>query len=517
MTMEQRTLLRISGFLIAALAIAVLSSTGALAQSAPSEDTMVVAVPGFPNELDPDFGETAAKGNVLRQILDLPVWYDETGFLHGWVFESWEVLNDGLTWRFNIRQGLEFESGTPVNAETVKFTFDRMFDEELLDHGADNQFPLRADLVSVEIVDDYVLDINTSVPNATVITRLYVVYLLDPAFYRDASVAQAATHAQGGGPYRVVRFVPDDYIELVRNEDYWYGTPDIERIVIRAVPEASSRVAMLETGEVDIALDLSPDDIPVMQTFPGVKVEAVQSSRRVGLIFNQREPRFADKRVRQAFNYAIDFDEINDALLYGMASRLQTYRGTGYCSDPDMSPYPYDPERARELLEEADFPMDEKIVIHVSSIVGYRIAVVQAMASQLERLGLDVEVNVIERSVYVQMVTDRNYDGMIEVGLGGRGDPAQDAQVFAFGGLWNPGGWEDEAAHHFNDLLAEIQAAFDPDVVCEMTKELEAIAYEHAPWLYSHHPLEIAGVNERIDWDPRSDSHLFWRTARWAR
>jgi peptide/nickel transport system substrate-binding protein len=144
---------------------------------------------------------------------------------------------------------------------------------------------------------------------------------------------------------------------------------------------------MLETGEVDIALDLAPDDIPVLQSIPGINVAAISSSRRVGLPFNQQEERFQDLRVRQAFNYAIDWDEISDALLYGMSNRLKTYRGTDYCSDASLTPYAYDPERARALLEEANFPMDEEIVLNVAGNVGYRIQVVEAMASQLRQLG----------------------------------------------------------------------------------------------------------------------------------
>lgn len=514
---ETRTPARGSAILTLIALFAFVAAPGVLAQSPPSHDTMVVAVPALPTELDPDFAESAVKGNVLRQVLDLPTWYDHRGVLHGWVFDSWEVIDDGLTWRFAIREGLEFHSGTPVNAETVKFTFDRMLDEELLARGADNQFPHRVGLVSVDVIDEYVLDITTDEPNSLVTARLYVVYLVDPAFYADATPSEAATMARGGGPYEIVAFVPDDYVEFVRNDDYWNGAPDIERIVVRAVPERSSRIAMLETGEVDIALDLGPDDIPILLSIPGVNVAATESSRRIGLAFNQREERFQDKRVRQAFNYAIDFDEINEALLYGMASRLQTYRGTDVCSDPDMEPYPYDPERALALLEEANFPMDEEVVIHVGGHQGYRIQVVQAMASQLQRLGINARTNVVEASVFTQMVGNRDFTGLAELGLGGRGVPAQDATVFAFGGFWNPTGWEDEAAHEFNELLGEIQAEFDPDVVCEMTKVLEAIAYEHAPWLYSHHPLEIAGVNERIDWAPRIDAQLFWWTANWAR
>ncbi len=504
-------------FALIASMVGLFATPGALAQSTPSHDTLVVAVPSLPPELDPDFGESGVKGNVLRQTLDLPTWYDHRGVLHGWVFESWELINDDLTWRFTIREGLTFHSGTPVNAETVKFTFDRMFDDELLALGANNQFPHRVGLVDVEVVDDYVLDITTEEPNSLVTARLYVVYLVDPAFYSEASPAEAATNARGGGPYEIVAFVPDDYVEFVRNDDYWNGAPDIERIVVRAVPERSSRIAMLETGEVDIALDLGPDDIAILESIPGVNVAATESSRRIGLHFNQAEARFQDKRVRQAFNYAIDFDEINETLLYGLGSRLKTYRGTDVCSDPALEPYAYDPERALALLDEAGFPMDEEVLLHVGGHAGHRIQVVQAIASQLARLGINARAQITEASVWTQLIGNRSFEGMVEIDLGGRGVPTQDAAVFKFGGFWNPTSWEDEAAHEFNAMLDVMETVFDPDVVCDMTKDLEALAYEHAPWLFLYHPLEIAGVNERVVWAPRIDAQLFWWTASWAR
>jgi peptide/nickel transport system substrate-binding protein len=486
------------------------------AQPDPSENTLVVAVSSLPTELDPDYGESSEKGNVLRQIFDLPTWYDSQGVLHPWVFESWEVINEGLTYRVKIREGLTFASGTPVNAETVKFTFDRMVDPEMLAAGANNQFPLRANLVGTVVVDEYTLDINTEEPNVLVPARLYVVYLVDPSFYDGATPEQAATEAHGGGPYRLVEFVSDDYAVMERVEGYWAGTPDIERLVFRAVPETSSRIAMLETGEVDIALGLAPDDISIVERIPGVHIAAIEGARRIGLVFNQRLEKFQDKRVRQAFNLAIDWEEIDQALLHGLSSRAVTYRGSDYCANPELSPYPYDPERALALLQEANFPMDETITIDISSSYGYRVPVVQAMASQLERLGLDVEVNVIEFSVYMQMITNREFNDLIEIGLGGRGVPVQDAEVLMDGALWHPGGWDDEQAREFNSLLAEMKTEFNEDVTCQMTKELEAITYDAAPWLFSHHSLVIAGVNDRVNWKPRIDDQLFFREATWA-
>ncbi|MBX3143576.1 MAG: ABC transporter substrate-binding protein [Trueperaceae bacterium] len=488
----------------------------AWAQPPPSANTLVVAVSALPTELDPDFGETTEKGNVLRQVFDLPTWYDSNGVLHPWVVESWELLNENRTYRLSIRQGLQFASGTPVNAETVKFTFDRMTDPAMLAAGANNQFPIRVSLVSTEVVDEYTLDINTAEPTTLVPLRLYVVFLVDPAYYEGASIRDVALTPHGGGPYRVTEFVPAEYVVLERNENYWFEIPDVERLVLRAVPERSSRLAMLETGEVDIAMDLAPDDIPLLQRIPHAKAVSIPGARRIGLVYNQRDEYFADKRVRQALNYAVDWDEIRDTLLYGLGDRLVTYRGSDVCSSPDLLAYPYDPARALALLDEAGFPMDKKLTIDVAGNGGYRIAVLQAVAAQLGRIGLNVEVNVVEFSVYNQMITNRNFNEMIEVGLGGRGVPVQDAEVLKNGVLWHPGGWDDEQAVAFNELLAEMEATFDEDIVCDMTKELEALAHDGAPWLFLHRQLIVAGVNNRVDWQPRIDGQLFFRDSRWV-
>ena len=507
------------GYCLGLLTILILGlshADPAQAQMAPDESTLVVAVSEGPTELDPDFGESSIKGNILRQIFDLPTWYDDQGVLQSSIFESWEILNEGRTWRFKIVEGAEFVSGTPINAETIKFTFDRMIDPDILAAGSNNQFPSRVGLTGVEVVDEYTLDINTEEPNILVPLRLYVVYLLDPSFYADAPLSETASHTAASGPYELVEFVPDDHIILERNENYWRGPADIERIVFRIVPERSSRIAMLETGEVDIALDLATDDIPILQDIPNVNAAVIEGARRVGLVFNQQKPYFQDKRVRQAFNYAINWDDIKNALLSGIGDRATTYRGTDFCANPELSPYPYDPERAMELLEAANFPMDQPLTIDVSSAYGYRVQVVQAIAAQLEDLGLEVEVNVLDNSVYRQRVFGRDFSDMIEVGLGGRGVPTQDAQVFLADAAWNPSSWQDEQWQEFDSILSEMSSNFDSDARCAMTKELEAIAYDAAPWLFTHHELIVAGVHQRVDWMPRLDDHLYFYNASWA-
>jgi peptide/nickel transport system substrate-binding protein len=497
---------------------AVVAAATAAPTAAPvaEQEPLVIAVAAGPTELDPDLGESTVKGNIIRQLLDIPTWFNEQGEMMPSVFESWEVLNEGKTWRFKIHEGITFWSGTPMNAETVKFTFDRMVDPKILEAGGKNSFPSRVGLVSTEVVDEYTLDIHTEEPNNLVPLRLYVVYLLDPEYYQTADLTDAAINPAGSGPYKLAEFVADDHITLVANEDYWMGKPEIETVIFKIVPERSSRIAMLETGEADIALDLAPDDIALVEAIPGARVSWVEGARRIGLHINQRMPYLQDKRVRQALNYAVDWDAIKDSLLGGLGSRLVTYRGGDVWANPDLKAYPYDPEKAKQLLEEAGFPMDQSLIIDVSSADGIRVQICQAIVSQWQEIGLQAEVNVMEDSVLTQAVFDRDVHDMVATGFGGRGNPIQDAGSFSEDS-WNMTGWEDEKWLESEDLRKRIQSSFDEEEQKRLSQELEALAYEEAPWVYLYRGLVIAGVSERVDWDVRNDGQLFLYYASWAK
>jgi peptide/nickel transport system substrate-binding protein len=480
------------------------------------QEPLIVAVSAGPKELDPDFGESTSKGNILRQLFDTPTWYDDQGVLHPSVFESWEILNEGKTYRFRIREGIRFWSGNPLDAQAAKFTFDRMLDPDMLEAGANNNFPSRVGLVDTEVVDDYTLDMHLEAPSVLVPMRLYVVYMLDPDYYQSASLEETATTPGGSGPYKLEEFVPDDHITLVRNEDYWRGVPEVEKIIIRIVPERSSRIAMLETGEAHVAMDLVPDDMALVEGIPHARLSWIEGARRMGLAFNQKKPYLQDKRVRQAFNYAVDWDSIKDNLLGGLGGRATTYRGTSFWANPDLNPYPHDAEKALELLDEAGFPMDQPLTIDVDTRYSSRVQVTQAVAAQFRELGLDVTVNPVEYSVFRQMVFDRDFHDMVFLGLGGRGVPMQDAGVFAEGAMWNPTSWVDEDWEEFEELRLEMLATFDEDRQKEISQQLEAITYDACPWVWLYHDLVIAGVDKSVDWDVRIDGQLFFYWAGWA-
>jgi peptide/nickel transport system substrate-binding protein len=485
-------------------------------QQKPKEQKpLIIAVAAGPKELDPDFGETTIKGNVLRQLFNMPTWFNEKGETIPSVFESWEVINEGKTWRFKIRQGAKFWSGSPINAETVKYTFDRMVSEDILDAGGKNAFPMRVGLVGTEVVDEYTIDVHTEEPNNLVPLRLYVVFLLDPSHYETAPLSETASKPAGSGPYKLVEFVPDDHITIVANDDYWMGKPEIETIIFKIVPERSSRIAMLETGEADIALDLAPDDMALVESIPGVRVSWIEGSQRIGLHINQSMPYLRDKRVRQALNHAVNWDVIKDSLLGGMGSRLVTYRGGELWANPNLSAYRYDPEKAKQLLEEANFPMDQKLIIDVTSANPVRSQICQVIASQWADIGLKVEVNILEDSVLTQSIFDRKTNDMVALGFGGRGNPIQDASTFN-ADAWNMTGWEDEKWLEAEELRKQISSSFDEEEQKRLSQQLEALVYEEAPWVFLYRDLVIAGVSERVDWDVRNDGHLFLYYAGWA-
>lgn len=295
-------------------------------------------------ELDPAGPNNADQGFHLAatQIYDTLVLRDGNEFIPR-LASSWEQPDD-LTWVFTLRDDVQFHDGSPVEAQDVVASLERLAASET------PLAPLWSALDSVEATDENTVTITTTEPVGTMLTSLTLMYVV-PA--EGAETEGFFSNPVGSGPFKVVDFLPEERLDLEANPDYWDGAPNLETLTFRDIPEEASRATALRAGEIDVTWDVSAQQQQQLEQEPNITLSQVPSYVYYFEWFNSSEPPFDDARVRRAMWHAVDTEAIAEQL-FGGSGQLATApipsSVFGHCP---QEPYEYDPELARELLEEA--------------------------------------------------------------------------------------------------------------------------------------------------------------------
>lgn len=294
---------------------------------------------------------------VLRNIFDSLVFRTHEGRVIPWLAHTWRAVDD-LTFEFELVEGVTFHNGEALTAEDVVFTFERI----LTEGGVGGQTSPRAGLLGpidrVEAVDDYTVRLHyrETFPQGLLEQALVHFQIVPRDHVEAVGVDEFARNPVGSGPFSFASGTIDSQVTLRRNPDYWNGAPQLETLVFRMMPEPSTRVAALLSGEVQVIQEVPGDLVERIDSAPGVSVHTAPGTRAYLIELNVSKPPFDDVRVRQALNYAIDWDNILTNIYRGYGERLATgFLPSGFGFDPDLEPYPYDPDRARELLREAGY------------------------------------------------------------------------------------------------------------------------------------------------------------------
>jgi len=349
MIQRLRTLLCLS---VAALLLAVGPAWAA-------KDTLVVAFPTKFDSLDQYASTQRENINLGYLIWDTLVERDpKDGSLKPSAAESWRIVNP-TTWEFKLHSGMTFHNGNPVTAESVRFTLMDWVLNEAHNSPQRGNFKWVQD---VEVVDDLTFRIKTAEPYPLVLERLNTLYLYDPEYYTNNDLSKVSQEPMGSGPYEFVEWRKGDRIVLKKNPHYWRsGVPAIPDITIRIIPESSTRISELLAGGIDVAQDLIPDQVEIVQSSPDYLIKDVPILRVNFWQFDASgkagETPVTDVRVRRAIWHAIDRQATMDKVLQGYADATDSPVNPhqfGY--DPSVKGYEYNPEKAKQLLADAGYP-----------------------------------------------------------------------------------------------------------------------------------------------------------------
>jgi peptide/nickel transport system substrate-binding protein len=411
-----------------------------------------------------------------------------------------------------LRQGVKFHNGEDFNAESVKFSLERV---KTGLRASSNFRPID----KVDIVDTYTVRVQTSKPwpiFPTIMTSRQA-SMYPPKAYAGKDSAFISKNPIGTGPYKLVRWSKDEEIVLEANDQYWRGAPRIKTVVFRPIPDDAVRVAALQNGEVDVAVNIPPHLATIIANHPKIFLSTAPSIRTLQLMFVTHEYDAqhklvgpykgvtADKRVRQAIAYALDVDEIIKGVLDGKAMRtatLLTPLHFGY--DPALKPIKQDLGKVKQLLTEAGFPGGLDLTLN--SPQGRYVRdkeVAEAVTGQLTKAGIKTQLKTYEFVNYLNTLVYVHKPG--PVWLIGWGTATVDAET-VYGPLFRSG--SNLGNYHnadFDGMVDQAQTQMDEKQRLATYHRINKLWIDDMPAVPLYQQVDLYGASKRLNWKARSD------------
>jgi peptide/nickel transport system substrate-binding protein len=493
---------RIRSVLAVALAAAGLSAGAAEAgPEGAAGPEITIALGTEPTSLDPhlvdDGGERAINDNIYETLLTRTA----DGELAPSLATALPEQIDDTTWEFTLREGVTFHNGEPFTADSVVASVERMV--RLMEEGATDNTGLFAALAGAEAVDEHTVRITTSGPDGALPGRMYWLKMIPASLAESDDLSDAPV---GTGPYVFEDRELGLTVTLTANAEYWDGPPAVGGVTFEFVGDAGTRIAGLLSGDYDLITNLSPDDADVVP-----QVATVQGQEHPILILDADDGITAERNVRVALNLAVDKEAIAENLFggYAVVDNGQLLSPSILGHNAELEPYPYDPDQARALLEEAGAVGASIQLIGEEGRWLKDRELLEAIAGYWSAVGLDVQLEILEFGTYLDVLFDRENrpDSIYVSSSNDFLDPDRQLSTeYEMGGPEASNSDEELAA-----LIAEGRQELDPAARQEIYEEAVALAYEQAYFVWLVNNEDIYGLSERLQWQPRADAKLIVR------
>ena len=426
---------RLLGILATSLALALLVAAG-FAQTPREGGTLIIGFSGEPTQLDV-LTTSLATTRITDLICENLVGEDTTipgtsAPIVPRLAQGWEISDDGLVYTFTLRPGISFTDGTPFNAEAVKLNFDRILDPGAPVYAADVAGrPAAAGRVrlveSYRVVDDMTFEVVLREPFAPFINNLKHrnFGIISPLALENHSNEMDGEYLACTGPFVFSQRERGTSVVLVRNPDYWGGDgegPYLDEVIFAIMPDVTARIAALQTGQIDVELELPADRVAELERDPNIEVAMPGNPHVWFWMVNHRNPALQDLRVRQAVWHAMDVEGMVGSLYGETAVPLDTFLPPGNPAyrQEYQRPYGYDPERARDLLAEAGIAPGELTLTlgYPTSGASYMDgpAMAQWTQSNLRAVGIDTNLVPFEWSAWIAYLGP-GLDDTIDLGV----------------------------------------------------------------------------------------------------
>lgn len=491
---------------------AAIAGTSALPMPALAQGTrpdLTIAVQGLPKNLEPIDAISNIGPRISNTIFDTATFRD---FLSNDDASGNKITSNVVTdfeqvdpqrARVKINKDVKFHNGEPVRAADIAFTFgeDRMFGDEPMSPKAR---VFKPNLVEVTAIDDETVEFVTAEPDYVMPKRLasWMAFIVPEADYRDKGFEGFGQAPVGTGPYKFKEFISGDRVVLEANDDYFRGRPTARTITFQNVPEASTRVAGLVSGEYDIVTALSPDNLPLLDRYDEVEARGALIENTHLVVHRQVGP-LENKLVRQAMHLCIDRDALNKALWGGLAGEMRGFQmpHQGEAYDPNRPAYVTDVAKAKQLLSQAGYNGEKITFRTLANWYVNGLAAAQVMQQWWQEAGINVELEIKENwgQINDDQLMSRNWSNGFWMA-----DP-----VAPLTSDWhsNSGAkkrylWD--APEEFGAMLDKIRTLPDgADRTAAFRRAID-IWDDEAPATPLYRPYELYGVKKNIGWRPVS-------------
>lgn len=457
---------------------------------------VVIALEAEPRTLDPQITQDGqmrrVAENIFERLVDRDL--DNPEELVPRLAESLPENIDETTWEVKIREGVEFTNGEPFNAEVAAAAILREIDPEY-----DSELLSQIETITnAEAVDDTTLRITTAAPDPILPSRLYMIQMVPMEYSQDEAFAREPV---GTGPYQFVEWAAGDHITIEKNPDYWGEEPALNGATFRFMPENQTRVAALQSGEVDVATGIAPEsgeDVPQLITREGLEYSYLR-------LKNYEGP-FQDQLVREAAAHALNVDSYIENIYQGNAERVlcQTNGPAVFGFNPDLEPYEYDPDLSKQLLEEAGYDGTEaRIIAPTGRWLKYE-ELAEAIDSDLEAVGLNVNMEMIQFDPWLTEFIQHPDEGQPDGALSATSNELLDSDRIS-SLVGESGSVSSNKDPELEAALAEARTQLDTGTREQMYHDISSEICDKVSNIAILTFKDIYGATEDLEWTPRID------------
>ncbi len=454
------------------------------------KDNLIVAISAEPKDLDAHSFCDSSSSQIHNLMYDTLLRQDEKGTASAGLADTWEWVDD-VTLRLHIREGVKFHNGEELKANDVVFSLRRAQESEFT-----NWMVATMDAENTKVLDDYNVEIKLNEPTGAMLAQLCFLFIVDEETV--SSGTDMKDHPNGTGPFIFDSWSRGDRLDFKSNTEYWGTVPAFSTLTMRLITEPSSRGMEIESGGVDIALNIAANDIENLEANENVTVLKTPSYSNVFIGMNCSAEPFNNKLLRQAINYALDRQAIVDIVYRGGGSLANgPIAPTVWGYDENLKGYPHDVEKAKELMAAAGYPDGLNITITVSDSQE-RVDIAEMVQNQLKEIGINVTVESMENAAYLDRIIDSSTQMYILGWITNTGD--------ADYGMYEPfytgqPTWSNTACYSNPEVDKQLdigKRSADPDVRMEAYRQVQAMIVEDAPWVFLSNKQEVAACRSNV-------------------
>lgn len=466
--------------------------------------TLVAAIGGEPDQLDPQKTSSYFSFQVLENVFDTLVEPDENLEMQPALAERWETSEDQLTWTFHLRTGVTFQDGTAFSSEDVVYSYRRIIDGSLA-----NAWKFAA-VTDIEAPDADTVVITVAQPTPNLLSSLGGFKGMAIVEKANVESGEIATHPVGTGPFSFSEYTSGDHISLTANKNYWGGAPKLDGVTYKFISEPATALAALKAGDIQWTDVVPAQQVDALKSDSSIALGITPSSDYWYLALNEAKAPWNDVRVRQALAYAIDRDAIIQAVSYGTATANQLAIPEQSFWFTDYKPFSTDLDKAKSLLADAGFAGGTLDMLATKDYPE-TVTAAQIIASELEPLGITVNIRQPDFSTWLDEQNNGNFD-MLMMGWLGNIDPddfyysqhhtdgASNAQKFSNAEV--------------DSLLDAGRVETDKDTRKDLYAQAAKIIADEVSYLYLYNPSVIQAYSTKLEgYDVRADRAIRFRDA----